>query len=586
LTELGVLFRYVRPYWKRMAGATLALTLGSLIMLALPYTLRLLVDSVFVSKQVAQLNQLAAGLLVLFLVQAALGFGQVYLMTFVGQRVTADLRRAIYDRVVGLPLRFFAERRVGELVSRVTNDITVLQGSLTETPLSLLRQAVTLVGALALMLTLNWRLTLMSLLLVPLVAGVGSFFGRRLQQLSTSVQDRLADATAVLEETLTGVRVVKSFVQEDSERRRFARQVEAGFGTAMQRAVYRAAFVAILASASFGLVLSLLWVGGQQVIAGAMTPGELIAFLVYLMLLSGPMAELAGLYSQLREAQGAAKRVLELLQAEPEPLDDPTAPELPRVQGHVRFVDVQFRYNGSDEVLKGINLDVRPGEVIALVGHSGVGKTTLVNLLPRFYDPTAGRIEIDGQDIRTVRLRSLREQIGLVPQDIFLFGGTVGENISYGRPEAMQEEVLAAAHAAHADEFIDQLPAGYDTVIGERGMRLSAGQRQRLAIAQALLKRPRILILDEPTSALDAESERAVQDALERLMHDSTTFIIAHRLSTVQRADRILVLEGGQIVEQGSHAELMALQGVYHRLYSLQFAEPHDTPSKGGEAAE
>ncbi len=564
-----------------MVLATLALSIGSMISLALPWALRLLVDTVFVRREQAQLNQLVSALLLLFLLQAGLAFVQSYLLSFVAQRVTADLRQALYDRMVCLPLRFFSERRIGELVSRVTNDIGVIQGTLTETPLALLRQVVTLVGGIAVMIALNWQMTTLVFMLVPLLIALATFFGQRLRRLSVRVQDRLADATAVLEESLAGVRVVKSFVQEDAERRRFARHIEASLGTAMERTRLRSAFGALLSFLAFGTLLGLLWFGGTQVLRGAMTPGELVAFLVYMLMVSGPMAEMAGLYSQVQEAMGAARRVLELMRAEPEPLDDPQAPLLPLIEGHVRFVDVHFSYDGVEPVLQGIDLEVHPGELVALVGHSGVGKTTMANLLLRFYDPTSGRIEIDGRDIRTVQLRSLRQQIGLVPQDIFLFGGTVRENISYGKPAASNEKIAEAAAAAYADEFIADLAQGYSTLIGERGVKLSAGQRQRLAIAQALLKDPRILILDEPTSSLDAESEYRVQAALDRLMRGRTTFVIAHRLATVQRADRIVVLEGGQIVEQGSHAELMAFGGVYQRLHSLQFADREHNEKAG-----
>jgi subfamily B ATP-binding cassette protein MsbA len=573
LAELRELMRFVRPYWRRMLLAGLDSGIGSSLSLAVPYAIRLLVDTIFVQHQGALLNQLALALLAAFVLQAVLVYAQAYLLTYVGQRVTADLRKGVYDRVVGLPLRFFSDRRVGELVSRVTNDITVLQTALTETPLNLLRQTFTLVGGLALMVAMNWRLTLIVAVVLPMIVAAASLFGQRLQRLSTTVQDRLADATAVLEETLAGVRVVKSFVQEDTERLRYARYVEAGFGTSMQRTRLRAAFVSLLTLLSSMVILGLLWFGGQQVISGAMTPGQLVAFLIYMVLVSGPIAELAATYSQVREALGAGKRIVELLHAEAEPLDDPQAEPLPRINGRVQFIDVCFSYEAGEIVLRDINLDVRPGEVVALVGHSGVGKTTLINLILRFYAPSSGRIEVDGRDIAHVRLRSLREQIGLVPQDIFLFGGTVGENIAFGFRDASHEQIMAAARAAQAEEFILKLPQGYDTLIGERGAKLSTGQRQRLAIAQALLRQPRILVLDEPTSALDAESEHAVQEALEQLLPGRTTFIIAHRLATVRRADRILVLEGGQIVEQGSHAELMALNGVYHRLYSLQFAE-------------
>jgi subfamily B ATP-binding cassette protein MsbA len=572
-SEWRRLLRLLVPRWRPLALAALLLTCSTLLGLALPWAIRWLVDTIFVTRDLAQLNTIVLGLLVLFVVQSLLSVGHRYLLSRVGQRLIADLRLQIYTHVQRLPLRFFAERRTGEIVSRVTNDVTVVQDALTETPIALLHQFVTLVGGLTLMLLMSWRLTLLIFVLVPPIVVLGSLFGRRLQGLSTVVQDRLADATVALEEMLSGIRVVKSFARESYERERYEREVESSFAAAMRRVRVRAAFGPSMSLVGFSAMTLLLWYGGRQVVQGAITPGELIAFLFYMMLVAGPMGDFANMYGRLREALGAARRLFEIMDAAPEPIDDPGAEILGQFSGSVRFAGVSFAYDGARMILDEISLDVRPGEVVALVGPSGAGKTTLVNLIPRFYDPSTGRIELDGRDLRSFQLRALREQIGVVPQETFLFGGTIRENIVYGRPGAGDAEIEAAARAANAHEFIAALPDGYATIVGEKGVKLSAGQRQRVTIARVLLKDPRILILDEATSALDTESERLVQEALERLMAGRTTFVIAHRLSTIQRADRIVVLQAGRILEQGRHAELLSRSGLYQRLWSLQFAD-------------
>ena len=574
MKQLLALFRFVRPYWLQMVGASVALTVWSLISLALPLAIRSLVDSVFVQGDLARLNQITLALAGLFLLQAVIAFAQTYLLVYVAQRVVADLRLAIHGHLLGLPLGFFNERRTGEMVSRVTNDVTVIQVVLTDTPLNLMRQVVTIIGGLALMVAMNWRLTLLILVLIPPLIGIAVFFGRRLEHLSTAVQDRLADATAVLQEALSGIRVVKSFTQERSEHSRFREQVEATFQTAMRRTRLRAVFIPLVSLMALSAITLLLWVGGREVIRGTLTPGDLVAFLILMLMVAGPLGEFAGLYSQVREGIGAARRIFEILETRPEPVASPGSPLMPPVSGDVRFVDVCFEYRPGDPILERVTLHVPPDQVVALVGSSGVGKTTLVNLIPRFFDPTSGRIEVDGIDISRVDLHSLRSQVGLVPQETFLFAGSVRENIAYGCPGAELEEVMEVARAAYAHDFIQELPEGYDTQVGERGVKLSAGQRQRLAIARALLKDPRILILDEATSALDTESEHWVQAALDRLMRGRTTFVIAHRLSTIQRADRILVLQDGCILEDGSHAALLEQGGLYHRLWNMQFAEP------------
>ncbi|MFN8495086.1 MAG: ABC transporter transmembrane domain-containing protein [Caldilineaceae bacterium] len=596
MPELRRLSTYIKPQWRRIALALLGLLGSSLITLALPFAIRQLVDSVFLKHDYAELNTISLVLFALFIVQALVSFSYRYQLQYIAQRTIADLRLALHHHLLQLPLQFFTNRRVGELISRISNDVTTLQDALVDAPVSLSRQLLTVIGGLAFMLWLNWRLTLIILVLIPPIMFVATFYGKRLKRLAAAAQDRQADAAVVLEEMLSGVRVVKSFGREQYEATRYRQAIETSFATTTEQARQRATFVPIISLLGFSAIVILLWYGGRQVIDGVMTPGELIAYLFYMVFVSGPLAESASLWGRIQEAIGVARRIFEILDSKPEagllpPVALPAAAQFPprpmesgwgeAVRGQVRFVDVGFRYTNGENaegptVLQAINLEAQPGEIIALVGYSGGGKTTLVNLIPRFYDPTNGHIEIDGQDIRQMPLAYLRNQLALVPQETFLFGGTVRENIAYGKLDASDAEIQTAAEAAYAHEFIAKLPDGYQTIVGERGVKLSAGQRQRIAIARALLKDPRILILDEATSALDTESERWVQAALERLMEGRTSFVIAHRLSTIQRADCILVLDQGRIVERGAHEVLLAQGGLYRRLYDMQFATEFD----------
>ncbi len=420
---------------------------------------------------------------------------------------------------------------------------------------------------------MNWRLCLLILVLLPAIVLVARFFGRRLKALSTGIQDETARASTILEEVVSGIRIVKSFVREDYEEARFSSQIRRTLEVVLRRARILAIFVPVITFATFASAAAVLWYGGTQVIRGAMSPGDLIAFVLYAGLLIGPFGTFARLFSQIKETQGALERVFEILDTRPEVADAPGARSLPSVQGRVSMQDVSFSYDRRTPVLTDIIFTAQPGELVALVGPSGSGKTTLINLLHRFYDPMAGTVTIDGSDLKTVTMQSLYRQIALVPQETHLFGGTIRDNIRYGRDAADEAEIVAAARAANAHDFIMALPDGYETMVGEKGINLSGGQRQRIAIARAVLKDPRILILDEATSSLDNESELLVQDALDRLMKGRTTFVIAHRLSTIQKADRILVLDKGRIVEEGTHASLLDKKGLYYHLYTLGVVE-------------
>lgn len=574
--DLLRLLAYAKPYRVRLAIALLSLLIAGVLGLAVIQVVKMLIDAAFVNHDSQKLNQLVLVLVTMFAAQAGFSFLRTYLLSYTGERIVADVRTQLYNHLTSLPVAFFANRRVGELTSRMASDVSVVQTTTTGSVTELLRLSIMLIGSITIIFVTNMRLSLLMLAIVPVVILSAHLYGRYVRKLSTNVQDRLAEANSVLEETLSAIRIVQSFVREPYERARYRDRIHDSLNLAVKRAVASGGFIAFIILVVYSGIAIVLWFGSRMVVAGRMTPGDLIAFVLYTFFVGGAVGGMSELYGQFNQAIGATRRVFELLDTEPEIKDPENPNRLENVQGHVQLTDVHFTY--PDEralpVLKGVTVEAKPGEIIALVGPSGAGKSTLVALIPRFYDVSSGAITVDGHDIRSVKLADLRSAIGMVPQETTLFGGPVRENIAYGKLGATDDEIEAVARAAHAHEFIVEFPDGYDTVVGERGVKLSGGQRQRIAIARALLKNSAILILDEATSSLDSESERLVQDALETLMQGRTTFVIAHRLSTVRRADRIIVLEGGRLVEEGTHDELMTGGGLYKRLYEIQFREP------------
>ncbi len=570
------LLRFTRPYRGRLIAALVLMAGTSLVGLAVPLGLRELLNAVFEEGNRVGLNQLTVALVILFLVQALVSFGGNYLLQWTGERVVADLRQRIYRHLHRLSLRFFADHRTGDLTSRLTNDVGSVRNAVTQALADLLTQSLSLVGSVALMVVLNWRLSLLIFLVVPAVTVAAIYFGRLIRRLSRDIQDRLADTTAVAEEALASVRVVKAFARSAHEVERYNTSVEELFETARRKVIASAAFSSVVGLLFFSALVAIFWYGGMEVLAGRLTAGDLVAFVFYAFNIARSVGGLSRLYATFNSAAGASERLFELLDTESDIQDAPDAYPLPPVTGRVQFDDVWFAYEDDadghpDWVLCDIDVDVAAGSTIALVGPSGAGKSTLMSLLPRFYDPTRGRLRIDGHDLRAVQQETLRAQLAAVSQEVRLFNTTIGENIRYGRLDASDEDVEAAARAANAHDFIVNLTNGYETEVGERGVKLSGGQRQRVAIARALLRDARILLLDEATSSLDSASEALVQEALERLMEGRTTFIIAHRLSTVQHADRILVLDEGRIVQTGTHAALVQRDGLYRDLAALQF---------------
>ena len=566
-------YPFLKPYVPRMIAAAVMVMAVAAVNLALLRLGGTLWDVITVQHDADRMAQMILLLLGLVLLQGLCSMGHSYLTAWVSQRVMADFRTHLFAHLQTLSVNFFSKRRTGELMSRLMNDVTVIQNVVIDTPIDAAKQVVTFIGGAGFLFAMNWQLCLLILVLLPLLVVVAKLFGRRLRALSTTIQDQTASVSTLVEEVIAGIRVVKSFVQTKREEQRFVTQVQTAMELSLRRATIMAWFVPTITFVTFASAAAVLWYGGRQVIDGTVSPGDLFAFVLFAGILIGPFGSAARVFAQIKEAQGAMQRVFEILDTYAEIADAPGAVDLPPIRGHVRAEHISFAYDPRQPILSDLSFEAKPGELIAIVGPTGSGKTTIMNLLHRFYDPTAGRLTVDGHDVKDVRLDSLYRQIALVPQDTILFGGPIRDNIRYGREDASEEEMIAASKAAHAHEFIVGFPDGYQTIVGEKGINLSGGQRQRVAIARAILKNPRILLLDEATSALDTESERLVQEALERLMVNRTTFVVAHRLSTIQRADRILVLNKGKIVEEGTHAALLEQRGLYHYLYTLRLSE-------------
>jgi ABC transporter fused permease/ATP-binding protein len=578
LKESLLIFRYVKPYKAKFIAGLVFIALSSATTLAFPYFLKKLIDSA--QKQnpeelLSSPGNIAMAMIVLLVLQMVISFMRVYLFTIVGENALADMRKDIYRKMITMPMDFFAQRRVGELSSRISSDVSQIQDAVTVMLAEILRGVLTLLIGMGLIFFISSRLALLMLSIIPVIIVIALFFSKKIRKLSRTAQDQLADSSTIVQETLQGISNVKAFTNEWFEINRYSKSINSVVQMAVKNGQFRGYFISFLLFSVFGAIVTVVWYGAGLMQQGLLSFGDLTAFVVYTAFVGGTMAGFADIYSQLQKTLGATQRVRELLNEQTEDvITEQVTEQQFHLTGRVEMQHVAFNYPSRKEiqVLKDINLVAEPGQQIAIVGPSGAGKSTLTSILLRFYQPAGGRLLFDGIDAAEIPLTHLRKQMALVPQDVMLFGGTIRENILYGKPEASNEEVENAARKANAHSFISGFPEGYETIVGERGVKLSGGQRQRIAIARAILKDPAILILDEATSSLDSESEALVQDALNNLMKGRTSFVIAHRLSTIRNADKIIVLEHGVVRETGTHKELLEIEdGLYRSLSTLQF---------------
>ncbi len=563
---------YMRPYWGRLMAAALCSAVVAALTGTYAWLVRPALDEVFINKNATWLMVLPVALILVSVLKGLAGYGQTYLMIYVGSRVVTDIRQQLFSHLMRLPINFHLKNPSSRMMSRVINDVNWIQNAVSGVLKDLFQQSLTFVVLMGVIFYQHWQLSLLAVVVIPLSVYPMIRFGNRLRRIATTGQERTADMAMALQETLTGIRIVKGFTRETAESERFARFNEGYFRTNMKSTQVSAITSPVLEAVGVMGIAVIIWYGGSQVIHGVMTPGTFFSFLTAVFLMYGPIKRLAAANNTIQQALSAAERVFSVIDAPTEAALDTGVRDFNGVQTAIELRSVTFQYDGTEmPALNEVTLNIRAGELLALVGSSGAGKTSLVNLIPRFYEPTCGAILIDGVDLREIRLPALRRRIGIVSQETLLFDDTVQNNIAYGTDDAAIDAVVKAAQAAFAHDFIMRLPSGYDTVIGENGVKLSGGERQRLAIARALLRNPPILILDEATSSLDTESERMVQMALANLMQGRTTLVIAHRLSTVQRADRIVVLERGRVIQTGRHETLLATDGTYKRLYQMQF---------------